>query len=91
MPVDLLGDWREELLEFTDKGELRIHVSAIPAVDRRVCLMQDPIYRRDTRHVRPGLPSAGHALVLPGSEIPVQAIVAPPPPAGGADDFSQDR
>ncbi|MBM3859611.1 MAG: silent information regulator protein Sir2 [Verrucomicrobia bacterium] len=47
VPVDLLGDWREELLEFTDKGELRIHLSAIPAKDRRVCLMQDPIYRRD--------------------------------------------
>ena len=47
VPVDLLGDWREELLEFTEAGELRIHVSAIPATDRRVCLMQDPIYRRD--------------------------------------------
>jgi len=47
VPVDLLGDWREELLEFTDKGELRIHLSTIPAVDRRACLMQDPIYRRD--------------------------------------------
>lgn len=47
VPVDLLGDWREELLEFTAAGELRIHLSAIPAMDRRVCLMQDPIYRRD--------------------------------------------
>jgi len=47
VPVDLVSDWREELLEFTDKGELRIHLSAIPAVDRRECLMQDPIYRRD--------------------------------------------
>ena len=47
VPVDLLGDWREELLEFTDEGELRIHFSAIPATDRHVCLMQDPIYRRD--------------------------------------------
>ena len=47
VPIDLLGDWREEVLEFTKEGELRIHFSAIPAVDRRVCLMQDPIYRRD--------------------------------------------
>ena len=47
VPVDLLGDWREELLEFTEKGELRVHFSTIPAMDRRVCLMQDPIYRRD--------------------------------------------
>jgi rhamnogalacturonan endolyase len=47
VPIDLLGDWREELLEFTKTGELRIHLSAIPAKDRRVCLMQDRIYRRD--------------------------------------------
>jgi rhamnogalacturonan endolyase len=47
VPVDLLGDWREELLEFTPAGELRIHLSAIPAMDRRVCLMQDPLYRSD--------------------------------------------
>jgi rhamnogalacturonan endolyase len=47
VPVDLLGDWREELLEFTAAGELRIHLSAIPARDRRVCLMQDRIYRSD--------------------------------------------
>jgi len=47
VPVDLVGDWREELLEFTAGGELRIHLSAVPAADRRVCLMQDPIYRRD--------------------------------------------
>ena len=47
VPVDLLGDWREELLEFTDAGQMRIHVSTIPATDRRVCLMQDPVYRRD--------------------------------------------
>ena len=47
VPIDLLGDWREELLEFTTTGQLRIHLSTIPATDRRVCLMQDPIYRRD--------------------------------------------
>ncbi len=47
VPVDILGDWREELLEFTAGGELRIHLSTVPARDRRVCLMQDPIYRRD--------------------------------------------
>lgn len=47
VPVDLLADWREELLEFTATGELRIHFSTIPACDRRVCLMQDRIYRSD--------------------------------------------
>lgn len=47
VPVDLLSDWREELLEFTATGRLRIHFSAVPACDRRVCLMQDRIYRSD--------------------------------------------
>jgi rhamnogalacturonan endolyase len=42
--ADLLGDWREELVTFTN-GELRIYSTTIPAADRRVCLMQDPIYR----------------------------------------------
>ena len=28
-------------------GELRIYTTTIPAADRRVCLMQDPIYRMD--------------------------------------------
>jgi rhamnogalacturonan endolyase len=28
-------------------GELRIYSTTIPARDRRVCLMQDPIYRID--------------------------------------------
>ena len=28
-------------------GELRIYGTTIPAIDRRVCLMQDPLYRLD--------------------------------------------
>ena len=42
--ADILGDWREEVVTFTN-GELRIYSTTIPATDRRVCLMQDPIYR----------------------------------------------
>jgi rhamnogalacturonan endolyase len=42
--VDLNGDWREEILA-TLPGELRIYGTTIPAQNRRVCLMQDPIYR----------------------------------------------
>lgn len=42
--ADILGDWREEIVTFTD-GELRIYNTTIPAEDRHVCLMQDPIYR----------------------------------------------
>ncbi len=42
--ADVLGDWREEI--FTSQaGELRIYTTAIPATDRRVCLLQDPVYR----------------------------------------------
>ncbi len=44
--ADVLGDWREELL-VTVPGELRIYTTSIPAHDRRVCLMQDPLYRAD--------------------------------------------
>jgi rhamnogalacturonan endolyase len=46
MMADILGDWREELITYA-RGELRIYTTVIPAVDRRVCLMQDPIYRLD--------------------------------------------
>ncbi len=46
MMADILGDWREELITYAS-GELRIYTTVIPAVDRRVCLMQDPLYRLD--------------------------------------------
>ncbi|NLF30075.1 MAG: silent information regulator protein Sir2 [Planctomycetes bacterium] len=44
--ADCLGDWREEIIT-TVNGELRIYTTPLPAVDRRVCLLQDPIYRMD--------------------------------------------
>jgi rhamnogalacturonan endolyase len=44
--ADVLGDWREEIITSVS-GELRIYTTAIPAADRRVCLMQDPLYRMD--------------------------------------------
>ena len=44
--ADVLGDWREELITSLP-GELRIYTTTIPAVDRRVTLMEDPIYRLD--------------------------------------------
>ncbi|NUQ64582.1 MAG: silent information regulator protein Sir2 [Pirellulales bacterium] len=44
MVADLLGDWREELVTAID-GELRIYTTTIPAQSRRVCLMQDRLYR----------------------------------------------
>ena len=44
--ADILGDWREEIIT-TLPGELRIYRTTIPATDRRVTLMQDPLYRND--------------------------------------------
>ena len=44
--ADILGDWREELI-VTAPGELRIYTTTIPAMDRRVTLMQDRNYRSD--------------------------------------------
>ena len=43
---DIAGDWREEIVTFAD-GEVRIYGTVIPAADRRVTLMQDPLYRRE--------------------------------------------
>jgi hypothetical protein len=45
--ADVLGDWREEVFT-TVPGELRIYTTPIPAMDRRVCLMQDDAYRMRT-------------------------------------------
>jgi rhamnogalacturonan endolyase len=44
--ADILGDWREEIVTFVN-GELRIYSTTIPAKDRRVSLIQDPVYRHD--------------------------------------------
>ena len=51
--ADVLGDWREELI-VSVKGEMRIYTTTIPAVDRRACLMTDPVYRIDVAHAAMG-------------------------------------
>jgi rhamnogalacturonan endolyase len=53
--ADIVGDWREEIVTFTN-GELRIYSTSIPAADRRVTLMQDPLYRNDVTHRSMGYP-----------------------------------
>ncbi len=53
--ADVLGDWREEIVTFAD-GALRIYATPIAATDRRVCLMQDPLYRNDVTHRSMGYP-----------------------------------
>jgi rhamnogalacturonan endolyase len=53
--ADLFGDWREEVVTFLN-GELRIYSTPLPARDRRVTLMQDPLYRNDVTHRSMGYP-----------------------------------
>ena len=44
--ADCLGDWREEIITALD-GEIRVYSTTVPATSRRVCLMQDRLYRTD--------------------------------------------
>jgi rhamnogalacturonan endolyase len=44
--ADCLGDWREEIITALD-GEIRIYTTTAMASSRRVCLMQDRLYRTD--------------------------------------------
>lgn len=44
--ADVIGDWREEVI-VSVPGELRVYSTTTPAHDRRICLMQDPLYRMD--------------------------------------------
>jgi rhamnogalacturonan endolyase len=53
--ADIVGDWREEIVTFAN-GELRIYRTTVAATDRRVALMQDPLYRNDVTHRSMGYP-----------------------------------
>jgi rhamnogalacturonan endolyase len=44
--ADCLGDWREEVITSLP-GELRIYTTCITAPTRRICLLQDRLYRLD--------------------------------------------
>jgi len=76
--ADILGDWREELITVLP-GELRIYTTTILATDRRVCLMQDPIYRAEVVHRAMGYeqsPVPGYYLgVDPAESVKAQPIV----------------
>ena len=47
--ADIMGDWREEII-VSVPGEIRIYTTTIPTARRRVCLLQDPLYRKDVMH-----------------------------------------
>ena len=57
MIADLFGDWREEVVTALP-GELRVYHTTIPAKDRKVTLMQDPIYRSYVLQRSQGYPQA---------------------------------
>lgn len=62
--ADVLGDWREEVISCVP-GELRVHSTTIPAADRRVTLMQDPLYRLNVVSASTGyyqVPMTGYHL-----------------------------
>ena len=42
--ADIIGDWREEIVTSLP-GELRIYSTNIPAKNKKVCLMQNHLYR----------------------------------------------
>ncbi|MDR0575133.1 MAG: glycoside hydrolase family 88 protein [Tannerella sp.] len=72
MIADLLGDWREEVITALD-GEIRIYYTGIPAEDKRVCLMQDDLYRNYVAHRSMGYPQSpvpSYYLGLPVEEKP---------------------
>jgi len=70
--ADIVGDWREEIVTFAN-GQLRIYSTPLPASDRRVTLMQDPIYRNDVTHRSmgyPHVPMTSFFLGVPRSRPP---------------------
>jgi len=82
MMADILGDWREELIAVLP-GELRIYTTTIPARDRRVCLMQDGVYRAEVAHRSMGyeqspVPSyyLGVSLAASASATPIIPMTA---------------
>jgi len=81
--ADILGDWREEIIASV-AGELRIYTTTIPATDRRVCLMQDPIYRLDVAHLAMGYNQPPMTSYCPGgTEAAMGLWLAPGPPRVG--------
>lgn len=65
--ADIFGDWREEIVTSVP-GELRIYMTTIPATDRHICLMQDPIYRNDVATGTQGYYQIPGLLRLPSAE-----------------------
>ncbi|MBN1132032.1 MAG: silent information regulator protein Sir2 [Bacteroidales bacterium] len=77
--ADILGDWREEVITVT-RGKMYIYTTTIPAGDRRVCLMQDPVYRAEVAHRAMGYeqsPVTGYYMGMDPDEAPEHNPVIP--------------
>jgi rhamnogalacturonan endolyase len=70
--ADITGDWREEIVTVAG-GALRIYTTAIPATSRRVCLMQDPLYRNDVTHRSMGYPHVPMTSYYLGTPVTASA------------------
>ena len=66
--LDLFGDWREEIITSVP-GEIRIYATPIPASDRRVTLMQDPLYRIGVAHLSMGYGQPPHTSYYIDSDV----------------------
>ena len=64
--ADVYGDWREEIIT-SGEGQIRVYSTDIPAMDRRVSLMQDHFYRMATATVSCGYRYDSQPEILPSS------------------------
>jgi rhamnogalacturonan endolyase len=70
LSADILGDWREELVErTTDNKELRIYSTTIPTEHRMYTLMHDPQYRLSIASQNVGYNQPPHASFYMGEDM----------------------
>lgn len=70
LSADILGDWREELVERTkDNNELRIFSTTIPTTHRLYTLMHDPQYRLSIAWQNVGYNQPPHTSFYMGEDM----------------------
>ena len=67
--ADLFGDWREEFVSL-ERGSFCIWTTDIPAMDRRVTLMRDPIYRTRIMQESSGYHQSAISSYVPSAVSP---------------------
>ena len=79
--ADLFGDWREEIITSLP-GEVRIYPTTIPAMDRRVTLMQEHSYRTGVSNNSQGYKTDASLPYLPALESPNFSLIVKTSEAG---------